>query len=66
MNVARCPKCHYAARPIQVGDEGGRRPYWVVQCSHCYYVAADYDEAKVDCRDAIELWNRKVNKENGI
>ena len=64
--LAMCPKCHYAARPIQVGDEGGRRPYWVVQCSHCYYTAADWDEAKVNRGAAIELWNRKVNEENEI
>jgi hypothetical protein len=29
-------------------------------------VAADYDEAKVDCSAAIGLWNRKVNKENEV
>ena len=66
MELVMCPKCHHAASPIQVGDEGGRRPYWVVQCYNCYYEAAECDEAKVDCRDAIELWNRKVNKENEI
>ena len=59
---APCPKCNHSARPIQVGDEGGRRPYWVVQCSHCFYVAADYDEAKVYCGDAIKLWNERINK----
>ena len=64
--LAMCPQCHRAARPIQVGDEGGRRPYWIVQCPHCYYTVAYWDEAKADCRDAIELWNRKVNKENGV
>lgn len=64
--LAMCPKCHHAARPIQVGDEGGQRPYWVVQCSHCYYEAADCDKAKVDCRDAIKLWNERINKENEV
>ena len=66
MKLAMCPKCHYAARLIQVGDEGGHRPYWVVQCSHCYYEAADCGEAKVNYKDAVKLWNERINKENGV
>ena len=62
MTLEPCPKCSHVARPIQVGDEGGRRPYWVVQCSHCFYTAADWDEAKVACEAAINLWNERINK----
>ena len=66
MILEPCPKCSHVARPIQVGDEGGRRPYWVVQCSHCFYTAADWDEAKVDRGAAIRLWNERTNKKNEI
>lgn len=61
--LADCPKCCARAQLIKVGDEGGERRYWSVQCTECYYEAAAADEAKVNMWDAVSLWNERVNKE---
>lgn len=62
--IEKCPKCNTTPRIIHVGDEGGQRRYWTVQCPQCLYEAADLDEAKLTQLGAINIWNRKVRKDN--